>query len=720
MDIFNVLNIEAGAEFGNHDFTKTDIEPLLITKLLKIENKDISKYISNIIKQVNYKKYAEYKSHVYDAFLSIFIDQQDTCLFDSLINGFVVSKKTKYFINYLEDIDVDILLRILDKIKKSTVINLDTKYNFMNIITKSDKLKPLLISKSIDGITYNNNINIISYYCVSNDCDFNENTYNETIYNYLKNDDIAIQFLSFVNDILEKHKICEQTSSMLNGTRTNIAPLSFLGSLWKHMLVLYNKIDSSKIFSYTTETQRREFVYDESDNLETKIYLQTLKVFKFIYNYMPQSQGYSESLLNLGDVLHVILGVNSNEIKLFISQIEKILYGEQINILLTNLIKKYVSDFHQINHDAIDTIIQYLFSIKTDERKKLPEYLHEYMYKLLMTDTDYCNSRYKTDIVKFMSNVYNVNDTHTNKQLFEALINYNCECDIFKIEKMHIAYKYYSITLILIKNMMPTDDYKIDPKIIFKFMHKILSNIFNSVELMNSVCSTIDFTKSKTELKKTYNNLVDNISTAISMSFLVLEFILRLFVKVTTVRSELISNMFTAIINATEYYDSNMHLSDFFDAHNARIIHNSLSLFCNLTHSTHFVNIMQESKDKIPILKKMVDNYLLSNKDAKDDINEYITMLENKLSSMPTNEVPDEFLDPLTYIVIREPVMIPNIDMIFDKSSIMSQLYVEKINPYTREFLDEKLLDEYNTYEIVQNKIKEFMEKYNNWKNKNL
>ena len=55
--------------------------------------------------------------------------------------------------------------------------------------------------------------------------------------------------------------------------------------------------------------------------------------------------------------------------------------------------------------------------------------------------------------------------------------------------------------------------------------------------------------------------------------------------------------------------------------------------------------------------------------------------------------------------------MIPNVDLIFDRSSIMSQINLEKKNPYTREKLDLDILREYNQKEEVKNKINIFNKK---------
>ena len=93
--------------------------------------------------------------------------------------------------------------------------------------------------------------------------------------------------------------------------------------------------------------------------------------------------------------------------------------------------------------------------------------------------------------------------------------------------------------------------------------------------------------------------------------------------------------------------------------------------------------------------------------------------LESKKDEVDEN-VPDEFLDPLIYTFIKNPVMIPHVDMIFDRTSIMSQIYHEKINPYTRELLDENILNTYNLSPDVICKVEEFNMKLNQWKTQNI
>ena len=53
--------------------------------------------------------------------------------------------------------------------------------------------------------------------------------------------------------------------------------------------------------------------------------------------------------------------------------------------------------------------------------------------------------------------------------------------------------------------------------------------------------------------------------------------------------------------------------------------------------------------------------------------------------------------------------MIPHVDMIFDRTSIMSQILSRKINPYTREKVpDENILNKFNLSPDVICKVEEF------------
>ena len=74
-------------------------------------------------------------------------------------------------------------------------------------------------------------------------------------------------------------------------------------------------------------------------------------------------------------------------------------------------------------------------------------------------------------------------------------------------------------------------------------------------------------------------------------------------------------------------------------------------------------------------------------------------------------DYPDDFLDPLLYIKINNPIMIPEVKTIFDRSSIITHLYTSKINPFTRKELSEEEVNKYNELDEVKKQINEFKQK---------
>lgn len=124
-------------------------------------------------------------------------------------------------------------------------------------------------------------------------------------------------------------------------------------------------------------------------------------------------------------------------------------------------------------------------------------------------------------------------------------------------------------------------------------------------------------------------------------------------------------------------------------------------------------NFTESIKDNISIIKEMVSRIKLDYHLRKSLIN-YLGNIDK--GSDLSDEFPEEFIDPILAIEIKNPVMIPKIDKIFDKGSIMSHLYYEETNPFTRDILTIKEFEEYNERDDVKNKIYEFIGKLTEYK----
>ena len=73
-----------------------------------------------------------------------------------------------------------------------------------------------------------------------------------------------------------------------------------------------------------------------------------------------------------------------------------------------------------------------------------------------------------------------------------------------------------------------------------------------------------------------------------------------------------------------------------------------------------------------------------------------------------SNEIPDEFLDPIMGSVIEDPVCLPNTDIIMERDVILRHLLENQDNPFNREPLTKKELDDFNARDDIISKIAEF------------
>jgi hypothetical protein len=85
-------------------------------------------------------------------------------------------------------------------------------------------------------------------------------------------------------------------------------------------------------------------------------------------------------------------------------------------------------------------------------------------------------------------------------------------------------------------------------------------------------------------------------------------------------------------------------------------------------------------------------------------------------------EYPQELIDPLSCTEISDPVKIPNIEDVFDRSTILTHIfesYPTPTNPFTRETLTIEMFDEYNERPEIKNDISIFLEKKKRFESEN-
>ena len=143
-----------------------------------------------------------------------------------------------------------------------------------------------------------------------------------------------------------------------------------------------------------------------------------------------------------------------------------------------------------------------------------------------------------------------------------------------------------------------------------------------------------------------------------------------------------------------------------------------------LFHVSHSNYITQKSNKLNSIIEKLINNQLnYFNLDLESiyviKINYVIrnnfVMLYEKCSNevLIKNNIDDEFLDPITCEIIKEPMFLPDTNQITDKQVIYQILLTNPRNPFSGLPLTYEELEKYNQSNDIINKINDFKTKMN-------
>jgi len=141
---------------------------------------------------------------------------------------------------------------------------------------------------------------------------------------------------------------------------------------------------------------------------------------------------------------------------------------------------------------------------------------------------------------------------------------------------------------------------------------------------------------------------------------------------------------------------------------NIVLIYNTMS-----NNKDFLINIVKsDTKFQGKYLRKMGGNLK-----EVDIVLEKVEQIQKKLKTEEEEEIeyPEEFLDPLMYTLIEDPIVIPEMNIIMDSSVINGYLLRDKRNPYTRKPLTEEQLDEFNKKEENIKLIVDFKKRFKEW-----
>lgn len=384
------------------------------------------------------------------------------------------------------------------------------------------------------------------------------------------------------------------------------------------------------------------------------------------------------------------------------------------NKIICNFILDYEKIVHKIHDDEfIFDILNYLgiiCSCKTlyDKLFNFPQDIYLMIEKLVTNKYGkiQINKHYRTDAVRLTLSIIkrqgytNFENFGDDVVLFVNDINYFEDVQYAEVFNFH---KDIIQTLII-----SVKDLKSDDKILSNVLFKLLSKCGESFSIFDEILSQYHG-----RVPYEINGICCEIIGVINMTLYFYSEIFRT-KKITNTYQELnreFAILVSKIIDECQLDHENIHkklkqpllAKNLIDAVIDCII---------IVKNTGVLTYMTEYKNKL--IELINEPIFMIQENQKNEILKILS--ECKVDDIV---YPDEFLDPLLCVPIKSPVMIPDIDDIFDKTTIVTRIKTDPINPYTRKPLTEEIFEEFNKRDKIKEKTRIFYEKFNEWKKQN-
>ena len=448
-----------------------------------------------------------------------------------------------------------------------------------------------------------------------------------------------------------------------------------------------------------------------------------ISLHKMLHNYSDELKH-----LEMNDIISLLINSSVKNrkqqiitLKSSIQRIEEILKQSPalIQCIYYSYEKIYTKIVMQEIFNDILTYIDYVsLNPNFNMHSKLLEFSSNIMGGLNNNVTNKHVRYYAAEIIFKLSPVLGYNSFGN---ILNNIFHYLNEVDFFKwsmISKAVIHHKNIQQMLIII-----LDNYK---------------NNSNIEQLESSITGTLfNIIKNALDMYTYLDELIDQINSQTPVNYRPVS---RLSKEMKDVCVELMNNVEYALVITTNIFKQNLIANKYLD------VEQELSIFIihnieKLSRGSHFLYTLVRRPDlaqsiltltydiiAIHLSDEMLENFvnhkdlILETIDSISFDNDEKQKIKDKFNSYVHNEIndyPDEFLDPITCSAIENPVMIPNNNNFFDKTTILMQLRHEKINPYTKEPLTEEILNEHNKKQEIQILLNDFLDKKKEWILKN-
>ena len=200
--------------------------------------------------------------------------------------------------------------------------------------------------------------------------------------------------------------------------------------------------------------------------------------------------------------------------------------------------------------------------------------------------------------------------------------------------------------------------------------------------------------------------IIDKFTT--SIIYMINKFVDNLTENINTIPNKLMKNLKFISVHILNLISSYNNYKSFQDSYSRE------DSIYNKTLSLKFYDFIQGYQPEF--INRMGEIIYISN---VDKYKKFINLIETKILKhieIDDEDIPDEFLDPIMSTLIKNPMVIPNTNNTFmDKTVIYKYLMTENLNPFTREKLNTKMLDEFNSKPEIASLNNELKERIKLW-----
>ena len=367
-----------------------------------------------------------------------------------------------------------------------------------------------------------------------------------------------------------------------------------------------------------------------------------------------------------------------------------------INYLIKDCINKLITDEDHINKilNLVQNII-YFFNIDLSDEKNI-------MFKKIIYELFDNKITKNYHLKKIFINIIK-NNFINDHVIVDKLINYYIDLEKFLIPKEKLEYRFCITEALKLTNQ---ETYNL---INSNLLEKFIINIFNDNNIINETLTPI-YQHIGTLLGFTYIKQFERYINIIENNY-------KIFNKIYKTNEEIINNSYLYDLIGLSIF-SFLDICKSFD--HMTLLNNNINIF-NLKKSTflEFISLI-ENKNVIKTIKnkdykKLINFYTDQYKNLAFDSQSIIDKFDN-LNNDQEISIPDKYLDPLLFTLIKEPLILPNTDIFIDKETIKRHLLESETNPFTREPLTYDKLIEYNNESNIKKQLdvfKEELKKYN-------